>query len=258
MQRLDTGMLKLIVNADDFGISHEVNEAICECFAKRMISSTTLMVNMPYADEAVRMANEYGFDERVGLHLNLTSGKPLTSGIEKYRCFCSKSGKFNAAFEKNTRTRLHLGRKESLAAFEETEAQMRKYIEYGLPDRHLDSHHHVHTDRSIFRVAAPLIHRYDFRSVRLSRNMYGKISVLKKIYKARYNKKLKRMGVVTSDYFGSFEDFRHNVTKLRDNALVEIMVHPMYSEKGILVDTKIPMEEEHEFILSLKAEYEFY
>lgn len=251
-------MLKLIVNADDFGISHEVNEAICECFAKRMVSSTTLMVNMPYADEAVRMAKEYGFDERVGLHLNLTSGIPLTDGIRKYRCFCSRSGKFNARFEKKTATRLHLGRNESRAAFAETEAQMRKYIEYGLPDKHLDSHHHVHTDRSIFKVAAPLIHRYDFKSVRLSRNMYGRISMMKKIYKRQYNKGLKKLGVFTTDYFGSYNDFRKNAAGLDDNALVEIMVHPMYSDSGILCDTKIPMAQEHEYLLSLHTEYEFY
>ncbi|MBQ1881054.1 MAG: ChbG/HpnK family deacetylase, partial [Lachnospiraceae bacterium] len=54
-------MLKIIVNADDLGISQGVNEAIAECFRMRYISSTTLMVNMDYADEAVEMANRNGW-----------------------------------------------------------------------------------------------------------------------------------------------------------------------------------------------------
>ena len=251
-------MFRLIVNADDFGISHEVNEAICECFSKRMISSTTLMVNMPYADEAVRMAKEYGFDERVGLHLNLTSGQPLTSDIKAFRCFCRKDGSFNARFEKKTKTRLMLGRDESKAVFIEADAQMRRYIEYGLPDRHLDSHHHVHTDRSIYRAISPLIHRYDFKSVRLSRNLYGNISLLKRIYKKRYNKGLLKLKVAATDYFGSYTDFRTNLESIRDNSLTEIMVHPMYSANGVLCDNKIPMKEEHDFIISLRSVYEFF
>ena len=43
-------MLRIIVNADDLGISEDVNAAIAECFAMRYITSTTLMVNMDYAE----------------------------------------------------------------------------------------------------------------------------------------------------------------------------------------------------------------
>ena len=52
---------KLIINADDFGISSSVNRAIVYAFSNNMITNTTLMVNMPYADEAVELEGKWIF-----------------------------------------------------------------------------------------------------------------------------------------------------------------------------------------------------
>ena len=251
-------MHRLIINADDFGISREVNSAICECFSNYMITSTTLMVNMPFCDEAVALSKERGFDERVGIHLNLTSGQPLTEDIRYFKCFCDRDGMFNAAFQKNTATRLRLTREESKAMGKEIEAQLVKYLHYGLPDHHLDSHHHVHTNASVYRELSPLLKKYGIRSVRLSRNMYKKMSCLKALYKKRYNRSLSRSGVFTTDYFGSFKDFSACHEDLADNSLTEIMVHPMYDSYGKLVDTKTDMYYEKDFFNRLNAVYEFY
>lgn len=243
-------MIRTIVNADDFGISSEVNDAIALCFQKRMITNTTLMVNMPYASDAVFMAKEAGFAERVGLHLNLTAGVPLTSPIRSCRLFCDKKGEFNAKFHLSTSTRLKVGKTESEALKEEIEAQIRRYLTFGLPEKHLDSHHHVHTDFSVWKVAEPLLRKYDFRSVRISRNMYEKTNVFNALYKKKYNKRVQKTGMETTDFFGSFRDFEKYAPQLPENALVEIMLHPMFSEDGILMDTKIPMEQTADFIES--------
>ena len=48
--------MDVIVNADDFGMNHNVNLAIDYCFKKNIISSTTIMANMPGFDEAVKLA----------------------------------------------------------------------------------------------------------------------------------------------------------------------------------------------------------
>ncbi len=234
-------MIRTIVNADDFGISKEVNEAIRESFEKRIITNTTLMVNMPYAGEAVELAREQGFSERVGLHLNLTAGKPLTKKITRFPMFCDRDGNFNAKFHLSTSTRLHIGKKASQAVREEIEAQICRYLSYGLPEKHLDSHHHVHTDLSIFKQARPIIQSYGFRSVRISRNMYDTTTWFNAQYKRYYNKEIRKMDMVSADYFGSFKDYTAYRGKLPDNSLVEIMLHPMYSDSGELMDTKTPM-----------------
>ena len=246
-------MIRVIINGDDFGISRDVNKAISECFDRRILTSTTLMVNMPYADEAVKIAKEQGFYESVGIHFNLTGGMPLTENIRKMKRFCRKDGTFNAYFQKHTATRLKLTKEELSCVAEEAEAQIRRYISYGLPARHMDSHHHVHTNLPIWKVLEPLLHKYDFRSVRLSRNLFRRTVPLNAIYKKYYNSGLKKGHFVTTDYFGSFKDLQKCRRMIGDNELLELMVHPMYSESGELFDTKSPMDEVVALLESIDA-----
>lgn len=227
---------RCIVNADDFGISHEVNEAIKRCFKEGYISNTTLLVNMQYADEAVSMAKENGFFDSVGLHLNLTQGKPLTQTIKNNPLFVDGlTGEFNECFHKNTRTRLYLSSKQLLGLKEEIEAQMRKYTDYGLTLKHLDSHHHIHTDASIFSIIKPLVNKYGFRSIRLSKNIsISNGSIMKKIYKKIYNKELRNSVKVTTAYFGDFDDYLCDnlevggfVENDGKTDILELMCHPI-------------------------------
>ena len=252
-------MIRVIVNGDDFGKSHTINRAITESFERRILTGTTLMVNMPYADEAVELAGEYGFDEAVGLHLNLTSGMPLTDKIKRCRRFCSKKGHFNAEFEQHTSSRLHISKEESDALRLEIEAQIRKYLEYGLTAGHLDSHHHVHTDRSVMKVLMPLLKKYNIRSVRLSRNLFTKISPAKKVYKDIFNWKLKSRIAVTTDYFGSYTDLKTMADSIKEGSLVELMLHPMYDENGTLTDSKnVALDEVDSLLDRIRAERQAY
>ncbi|MBQ9503710.1 MAG: ChbG/HpnK family deacetylase [Lachnospiraceae bacterium] len=247
-------MIRIIINGDDFGISREVNKAISECFEERILTSTTLMVNMPYADEAVELAKEQGFYESVGLHFNLTGGTPLTDSIKAMKRFCRKNGTFNAYFQKHTASRLRLTKEELACVAEEAEAQIRKYISYGLPARHLDSHHHVHTNLPVWRVLVPLLHKYDFRSVRLSRNLFKRTAPLNAVYKKFFNSGLKKSRFITTDYFGSFKDLQKCRRMLKDNTLLELMLHPMYSEDGELCDTRNPMSDVLGLLESIDAQ----
>ena len=235
-------MIKAVVNADDFGISESVNNAIIQCFQKRIISNTTLMVNMDAADDAVELAEKYGFYDRVGIHLNLTAGYPLTDGIRRSPLFCDADGRFNAKFHLSTKSRLRLSSEDSRYVYAEVEAQLRRYLEYGLPEKHLDSHHHVHTDMSVWKMLKPLLKKYNFRTVRIGRNMYDKASIFNVLYKKNLNAQINRAGYACSDYFGSFEDFKNYSSTIGKNDKIEIMLHPMYSEDGKLMDTDIPIE----------------
>lgn len=246
----------LIVNADDFGKSKEVNRAIAECFEKGYIDRTTVMMNMPYVDEALEIAKSNGFESKVGIHFNLTEGRPLTEGIAKNPLFCDENGIFNAAFYKTTRLRLHMDRESIQNIFDELRAQFEKYVEYGFKLNHADSHHHVHTNYPVLKALKKLSLDYEFSSVRLSRNLYAGGSLLQNIYKGIYNKSVKKICKSTTDLFGSYDDLTKYIDakydgnvgafkELLKNQTLEIMVHPMYSEKGLLVDTGTPFEEEY-------------
>ncbi len=69
--------MQLIINADDFGLTKATNEAVFELAKLGTVSSTTVMVNMLYASEAVKLTGIHGFG--VGLHFNLTQGRPLSN-----------------------------------------------------------------------------------------------------------------------------------------------------------------------------------
>ena len=68
--------MKLIINADDFGLSKSITDGIIEWILNGYITSTTIMANMRYAEYAVKEAIKNNID-CVGLHINLTVGKPL-------------------------------------------------------------------------------------------------------------------------------------------------------------------------------------
>src|SRR5258708_34967740 len=87
---------KIIVNADDFGMSAETNRAIVEAFENNVISSATLMTNTPGFDEACELAHRHRLLGKIGLHLNLTSGYPLSSPIRQCPRFCDNVGMFRA------------------------------------------------------------------------------------------------------------------------------------------------------------------
>ena len=69
-------MKKLIMNADDFGLSEAVNYGILKGFQDGILTSTTIMANMPGFDHAVEMAKQHP-EMHIGVHLNLTCYKPL-------------------------------------------------------------------------------------------------------------------------------------------------------------------------------------
>ena len=64
-------MKRLIINADDFGVSHETNAAVCELLENRHISSASLMANGCAYAEAVEMIRSRSLDG-IGVHLALT------------------------------------------------------------------------------------------------------------------------------------------------------------------------------------------
>ena len=85
--------IKVIINADDFGMSESVNEAITEGFNNGIITSTSIMPNMPAFDDAVQ---KLSCVQGIGLavHLNIVEGKALIPNSS----LCDGDGNFNLSF----------------------------------------------------------------------------------------------------------------------------------------------------------------
>ena len=68
--------MKLIINADDFGLSKSISDGIIEGILGGYITSTSIMANMKYAEYAVKEALKHNIN-CIGLHINFTVGKPI-------------------------------------------------------------------------------------------------------------------------------------------------------------------------------------
>jgi len=69
---------KIFINADDFGLDYLTNARISYCLLNKLISSTTLIVNMPGFNDAVKRIHKHNLSGKIGIHFNLTEGRPLS------------------------------------------------------------------------------------------------------------------------------------------------------------------------------------
>lgn len=157
--------LKIIFNADDFGISRGVNAAIVEAHTKGILNSASLMVNQQFAAEAVNEAKKMP-DLEMGLHLNLTNEKPAANPQE-IPLLVGADGKLKNGFV--NLLMLSVLQPKKFAAQVETEirAQVEKYMATGLKMAHIDGHRHVHLIPAVFKIVRKIQLEYQVPRVRV-------------------------------------------------------------------------------------------
>ncbi|MBO6047579.1 MAG: ChbG/HpnK family deacetylase [Erysipelotrichaceae bacterium] len=128
---------RLIINCDDFGLTREVSDGIIKAYQEGPITSTTVMVNEPYAKECLIKLQETCPEIGLGLHLNITHGSPLTHPatlVDQHQRFL-RPNYYHCHFDEVDEEEI----------YQEWLAQLKRFIEITghLPD-HLDSHHNIH------------------------------------------------------------------------------------------------------------------
>lgn len=144
---MNRNVRKLIINADDFGMSYEVNEGIKKGIRAGIITSVSIMVNMPYFEDAVKFLKKNPHIA-VGLHFNITEGLP-TLPVRETGTMLREDNSF---FYWPSMIERFILNKISLSQLnEELRFQYEKLESTGLKISHIDSHHHIHLMPSIFR-----------------------------------------------------------------------------------------------------------
>jgi hopanoid biosynthesis associated protein HpnK len=140
----------VIINADDFGLSASVNRGIIEAHRGGVVTSATLLANMPGFEEAVRLSSENpGLG--VGVHLNVVRGRPV-SPPESVPTLVSASGDFlGAAWA--LAARVVRGAVAAADLEREFSAQIRRVMDAGVAPTHVDSEKHAHAVPPVFRAA---------------------------------------------------------------------------------------------------------
>lgn len=203
-------MKQLIVNADDYNLTPGVCRGILAAHQEGVVTSTTFMVNLPGARASAHLAGKNP-ELGVGLHLNLTKGKPV-SPREKVPSLVQENGEF---IPHKLHPQSRLSREEILL---EWEAQLQKFIELmGKAPSHLDSHHHIHALYLPVFFQLAQTHTLPVRTItpEMAREarLYG----------------LKTCDYFIEDFFGDkvgLENLKELLTGIPPDSSCELMCHP--------------------------------
>ncbi|MHC4623688.1 MAG: carbohydrate deacetylase [Planctomycetota bacterium] len=156
----------IVINADDFGLCEGVNKAVAQAHTDGVLTSATIMANMPAAAEAVEIAKKMP-TLGVGVHLNLTDGQPL-SQRDAARPLLDAAGRFACSPAKLAFLSL-AGPKSRNAIRTELAAQIQWLIDRGIKPTHLDSHKHFHAFPVLFSIVCQLAGRLGIPAIRFAR-----------------------------------------------------------------------------------------
>lgn len=229
-------MKKIIINADDCGISKQVDESIEKAIIRGKITSTTVMANMDDFEGAVRLYKKYGDRISFGWHINLTEGEPLTQSqllLEK-GFFKEDEGKIflNAqAFRKNLITG-----QMAKEIKRELHAQYEKIRDNGIDISHADGHHHIHTATSMIMIMPSLFKELNIGRCRRLKT-YG-TSGLSFLGRKLWAIPFKIRGIKTTDTFGEFATYSLNPS-LNQGSTIELECHPGHPNPKYIKEMEI-------------------
>lgn len=152
----------IIVNADDFGMSKEVNEGIKQGIDAGVITSVSVMVNMPFFIDAVEFLQKHK-EITVNLHFNITQNQPVLKHV-KYNSLINANKEFFPLYDVLPRILLKKSNDQHIA--DELLAQFTKLAHTGLNIQGIDSHQHVHLIPKVHRLIMDLAKKNDISGIR--------------------------------------------------------------------------------------------
>ena len=158
------GGRRVIFNADDFGLDVAVNEAVESAHRDGVLTTASLMVAAPAAEDAVARARELP-RLGVGLHLTLVDGAPLLPA-EQVPDLVDKQGRFAAdLWLRGVRYFFLPQVRKQLAA--EIRAQFAAFAATGLELDHANAHKHLHLHPTVLTLMLDIGEEFGLRAMRL-------------------------------------------------------------------------------------------
>ncbi len=234
----------LIVTADDFGLSTEVNEAVEHAHREGFLTSASLMIGAPAAADALARARRLP-RLAVGLHVALTDGLSVL-GRDAIPHLVDADRRFRGSMEAVS-FRLACDRRLRREMRREIDAQFEAFRASGLRLDHADTHKHFHTHPLVFEDLVAIGKRYGLRSLRLPYEPSGvgraiagarghlpsPSSLAMALPVRRMRRRCRELGLLTNDCVlglrasGSM-DTEHVLRALRSpvRGVVELYLHP--------------------------------
>lgn len=267
-------MRRLIVNADDFGLTAGVNRAIIEGNHSGIVTSATLMANAKATDAAIDLARTQP-SLKTGCHVVLIDGVPLASNLPS---LTDGSPRFRSSLKQFALA----ATRGQIAADEiqrEVEAQIRKLQSCGVTITHVDSHKHTHMFPCVLR---PMLRAAKACGIRAVRNPFEPLKswpagmVLGspglwlrlagvmgfQIFAAEFRRALKEEGMVSTDgtvgiaVTGMLDQKRLlRILEALPEGTWELVCHPGYSDPDLqAAGTRLTQSREVELSALTSAE----
>jgi len=245
----------LIVNADDFNSDENRNRGILEAGEKGIATSVSVIANLPFNAESVAKLKTV-FGPRIGIHLNLTKGAPIT---RQTTSLVDESGHFFK--KKNAWSRALLHQYNLKEVEEEFAAQISRLQELGITPDHLDGNNHLHIFPSIAEIVARLARDFGIRKIRLplekfqNPGHYFQPKAFKKYFFGFLAKRasfmFKSFDLLFPEHFagiqfpqvGEIESLRKFFRKLPPG-ITELMCHPGYRNVSMPLSSQSQHEKE--------------
>ena len=210
--------MRVILHADDLGISTAVNDSIFRLMDEGKLTSASILANGPAFADAIRRAH-YFRQCSFGVHLNLTEFEPLTLSFG-LAPFLSRSGHFQRQALLSITTEVRK------AVVHEWTAQVHRIRQAGVHVTHVDSHHHIHTRLPLLPCLKQFCREQKIDRVRLRHTFTARETLSRwRLDNHFYNWRLRRHFNCT-DEFGPLVAFFSRRHPFQSTSTVELMVHP--------------------------------
>ncbi len=208
--------MKLIINADDFGLTRGVNLGIIEAFQQGIVRSTTLMVGMPAERHAVELACQHP-GLKVGIHLRLTAGTPMADNVPTLLGETDQLQNQSRFWDNQSMNPEEIER--------ELRAQIEHFLRHGIALSHMDGHHHCHRHPLVAPIARKLAEEYRV-PLRPENEMTQYRGISLGFSDQFYGDNLNQENLL--------EIVRHYLDKVQ---VLELMAHPALIDEPLLVAT---------------------
>ncbi|MDR0921456.1 MAG: carbohydrate deacetylase [Lactobacillales bacterium] len=243
-------MRKVIINADDFGYSTAVNLGIIKSHNDGVLTSTTLMANMPGRDEAIELAKENP-SLGVGGHLVLTCGSQIT----KATSIANEKGEFYS-LDGYKKQRSFMNEED---IFQEWSAQIDYLLEHELKLTHLDSHHHLHTFPENLEITKRIAEKYQlcFRNaydleknidLPSQKNITGFFDLM------NYSAIRDLTKSFAENREACFVEIQAVLNQATDHEITELMVHPAFVDEALYFHSSFNIQRTKEVTILCDSE----
>lgn len=224
-------MKKLIVNADDLGLTPGVTRGIIEAHLHGIVTSTSALMNSPCITESLAAVNREAPELGVGVHLVLSWGRPLLPAKDVPALIDDRGNFFKFDQFANRLSTLNLDEVHA-----EWQAQIEAFIVSGRRQDHLDSHHHSsYMSPGFFRVMLELAQKYNL-PIRLPSKPEGNSPAIESYIQVLGQLPVRcPQSCITAFYdeIASLASLSEIIATLPEG-ISELMCHPGYADLGLM------------------------